>query len=249
MPQFKVSGGQIGGSDPGPTGGSDPGPTGGSDPGPTGGSDPGPTGGSDPGPTGGRGARQAMVVQKAVTDLGPAVIAQRRLTFKIQHQEQTEWCWAAVAASVQQYFEPATEPALELKQCAIADMVLHTNLCCPYPEFCNQPAALETALKKIHKWRKSLNPDPLTGPGTLTFAEVQREIDRGRPVCVGIRWYQGGGHFVVIRGYRVLASGAQQLYIADPDNPSNLVDFYEFTNAYYGEGTWNSTDLVVNDWS
>jgi hypothetical protein len=46
----------------------------------------------------------------------------------------------------------------------------------------------------------------------------------------------------------VLASGAQQLYIADPLNPSNLVDFDEFSVAYYGEGVWTETDLVVDDW-
>jgi len=39
------------------------------------------------------------------------------------------------------------------------------------------------------------------------------------------------------------------LYIADPENPSNLVDIDEFTAAYFGEGKWTETDLVVNDWS
>jgi hypothetical protein len=239
----------IGGSDPGTTGGSDPGTTGGSDPGTTGGSDPGTTGGSGP----------VRIARKASTDLGPAVIAHRRLTFRIQHQEQTEWCWAAVAASVQQYFEPDSEPALELRQCKIANMVVQTDAvlnpitdpkCCKDPQPCNQPASLETALKKIHKWRNTLVADSSTGAtGTLTFAQVQREIDRGRPVCAGITWKSGGGHFVVVRGYRALASGAHQLYIADPDNPSNLVDYDEFTMAYFGEGTWTSTDLVMNDWS
>jgi len=198
---------------------------------------------------------QAAVVApapKPVVDLGPAIIAQRRLTLKIQHKEQTEWCWAAVAASVQQYFEPASEPDLELKQCQIASSVLQVaeHRCCRNPELYNQPNELETALKTIHKWRNTLDSDSSTGAtGALTFEQVQREIDRGRPVCAGITWDSGGAHFVVVRGYRVLASGAHQLYIADPENPSNLVDIDEFTAAYFGEGKWTETDLVVNDWS
>jgi len=186
-------------------------------------------------------------VRKAVSGLGPVVVAQRRLTFRIQRQQQSEWCWAAVAASVQQFFEPASEPALELRQCEVADMVLQRTGCCDDPEPCNESAKLENALKKIRKWRNTLNADSSTG-GILTFEQVQREIDRGRPVCAGITWDSGGEHFVVVRGYRVLGSGAHQLDIADPLNPSNLVDFDEFTQAYYGEGKWTETDLVVKDW-
>jgi hypothetical protein len=191
-------------------------------------------------------------VRKAAADLKPAVIAQRRLTFRIQNQRQSEWCWAAVAASVQQFFEPASDPGSELSQCEVASMVLQKKEteCCDDPEPCNKAEKLETALKKIHKWRNTLKEDPSTeATGSLTFEQVQREIDRGRPVCAGITWESGGRHFVIVRGYRELASGAHQVDIADPLNPSNLVDFDEFTTAYYGEGKWTSTDLVVKDWS
>ena len=255
MPQYKGNRGQMGGSDPSGTGLSDPSGTGG------GLGDPSGTGGGLSDPSGTGGGRQARIAQGAVTDLGPAIIAQRRLTFRIQHQEQSEWCWAAVAASVQQYFEPASEPSQEVKQCKVATLVMAKlpapvptpaswppTDCCVNPEPCNRSAVLEIALKAIHKWRNTLDADSSTG-GTLTFEQVQREIDRGRPVCAGITWNSGGGHFVVVMGYRVLASGAHQLYIADPLNPSNLVDFGEFTQAYYGEGQWTSTDLVANDWS
>jgi hypothetical protein len=83
----------------------------------------------------------------------------------------------------------------------------------------------------------------------LRFDELQREIDRGRPVCADIEWDSGGGHSVAVRGYRVLSSGVRQVYVADPLNPSALVDFDEFTLAYYGDGQWTETDLVQSDWS
>jgi hypothetical protein len=74
---------------------------------------------------------------------------------------------------------------------------------------------------------------------------------------VGITWISGGanstpgttGHFVAIRGYRLLSSGERQVYVADPLNASGLVDFDEFTFSYYGEGVWTETDLVITDWA
>jgi Papain-like cysteine protease AvrRpt2 len=261
-----AGGGQIGGngSDPGGTGGSDPGDigrldpgqlggngsdpggTGGSDPGGTGGSDPGGTGGSDPGGTGGGGP-------STPPRLSRFIIAQKKLNFRIQMQEQSEWCWAAVAASVERYFNPAST----LQQCDVANRVFPKEFptvhlppsdcgccckCCCDPESCNRPAELEIALQQVHKWRNTLK-------RPLTFEEIQREIDRGRPVGVGITWASGGGHFVVLRGYRLLRSGSWQVYVADPLNASGLLDLDEFTMAYYGDGAWTETDLVQSGWA
>jgi hypothetical protein len=257
MPQFS-NGGQTGGGDFGQTGTGDFGQTGTGDFGQTGTGDFGQTGTGDFGQTGTGDFGQTgtgdpgKTAQRTVTVTGPTVIAHRRLNFKIQRQEQTDWCWAAVAVSVEQYFDPDPDPATRLKQCRVASLVFQAK-CCENPGEFNQGAELETALQLIHKWRNTLDEDPSTGAtGSLTFEQVQREIDRSRPICAGITWNSdvgGGGHFVVIRGYRVLNTGAQQLYIADPDNPSNLVDFDEFTVAYYGEGRWTETDFVESDWA
>ena len=264
MTQFRNSGN---------TGGGDPGRTGGGDPGRTGGGDPGRTGGGDPGRTGGGGGDPSTSSPVTATPTWPTVVAQRRLNFSIQRQEHSEWCWAAVAVSVERFFDPHSK----LKQCEVANKVLpkaHPPIplppsdcgccchCCCDPRSCNKPAELERALKEIYKWRLTLkqrsipapsNVKPVTPPtivstGTLTFEEVCREIDNRRPIGVGITWDSGGGHFVVIRGYRLLSSGARQVYVADPLNPSSLVDFDEFTFSYYGDGEWTETDLVRNDW-
>ncbi|HVO99772.1 MAG TPA: papain-like cysteine protease family protein [Bryobacteraceae bacterium] len=255
-----TGGALIGGADLGQTGGGDLGQTGGGDLGQTGGGDLGQTGGADLGQTGG-GPRQNVAAYRhaAISNLGPSVIAQNRIDFKIQKQEQSEWCWAAIAVSVERFFNPAWS----LTQCQIANRVLPKEIeglelpkgiCCAKPDICNKPAELETALKEIHKWRTTL--DQKTAPGgsmistgTLTFEQVRREIDNGRPVCVGITWKGGGGHFVVVRGYRQLSTGACQVDVADPLNPSAVVDFDELTSAYYGHGVWTETDLVQDDWT
>ena len=266
MAQLKGNSGQTGGGDFGQTGTGDFGQTGTGDFGQTGTGDFGQTGTGDFGQTGtgdfgqtgtgdfgqtGTGvAGPPKTTPKASSTLGPTVIAQRRLNFKIQRQEQSEWCWAACAASVETFF--SQDPDFKAKQCEAANKVLKSKDLqgdsCDDPEDFNRPGKLMIALQKFNKWRNTLDDDDSTGAtGALTFEQVQREIDRGRPVCCGITWKSGGGHFVVVRGYRVLDSGAQQLYVADPLNPANLVDFDEFTTAYYGEGRWTETSFVVSD--
>jgi hypothetical protein len=201
-----------------------------------------------------------------VTIAGPLVIAQKYLRFRIQRQQESEWCWAAVAASVDHYFDPQST----LEQCDVASKTLPVEYppdpnnpndpnklppsdcgcccqCCCDPDSCDKPTKLEIALQKVNKWRNTLF-------RPLTFEEVQREIDHGRPIGVGIKWQSGGtnggpattGHFVAIRGYRLLSSGACQLYIADPLLPSRIVPFEEFTVAYDGDGEWVETHLVQN---
>jgi hypothetical protein len=237
------------GGDPGHTGGGgDPGHTGGH----PGSGDPGHTGGDgDPGHTGGDGKHTAHPTSPpGPVQAATNVISSRLLNFSIQRQQQSEWCWAAVAASIEKFFNPASA----IEQCDIANKVLPKSQrpktdcgCCCEPEACDQPAELETALKKIHKWRTTLDKSA-TVTGTLAFDEIVREIDQGRPVCAGISWNGGGGHFVVLRGYRQLTSGVCQVYVADPLNPSSLCDLDEFTSAYLGQGEWTETDLIRDDW-
>jgi len=258
-------GGFNGGGDPGDLGGFN----GGGDPGDLGGFN----GGGGPGDHGGKGSYKPATTSPPaaqVTIAGPLVVAQKTIRFRIQRQEQSEWCWAAVAVSVERYFDPGSK----LKQCDVANKVLPEEYegvtdaqgnpiftlpdsdseccchCCCDPESCDLPAGLDTALQKVYKWRISLG-------RALTFLEVQREIDRGRPIGVGIKWTTGGssgnpgttGHYVVIRGYRMLSSGVSQVYVADPLNASGLVDFDEFTFSYYGEGQWVETELLRRGWA
>jgi hypothetical protein len=255
-------GGQIGSGDGGQIGSGDGGQIGSGDGGQVGSGDGGQVGSGTGGRTGGGyGSRAVAADPRQITVVGPVVIAQKLLRFRIQRQEHSEWCWAAVAASINNYFDPASK----LEQCTVANRVLRHKIdfpddeccggcdgckCCCHPHLCNRPEELEEALKKIYKWRNTLE-------RALRFDEVQREIDNGRPIGVGITWISGNdapgsssnGHFVVIRGYRILSNGARQVYVADPLNASGLVDFDEFRLAYYGEGQWTETDFVQSGWA
>jgi hypothetical protein len=154
----------------------------------------------------------------------------------LQHQEQVEWCWAAIAVAIDKYFNPSSS----LRQCDVANRVVRRDDCCGAgagTTDCNVAEKLQDALASIGRSRGAI-------PQAYSFEEVQTEIDAGRPVCARIEWASGGAHFVALDGYRVLPSGAQHIHVADPLNPPSEVDFDEFKSAYHGEGTWTGTYLV-----
>ncbi len=159
--------------------------------------------------------------------------------FAIEKQSQDKWCWAAVSASVARYFDPHSP----FTQCRVALRVTRKTDCCGSGrEACNEPGDLEDALRAVERWKE-------TRKGVLTFGEIQKQIDASTPVCVRIGWRGGGGHFVIIYGYRVLSSGVQQVEVADPFFANSIMSYRQFVNAYGsvekpGGGQWTHTFLV-----
>lgn len=156
----------------------------------------------------------------------------------MQKQEQSEWCWAAVALSIEKYFNSKST----LTQSEIARKVLEKTT--PGLNFSdvasyNVPAKLSDALRAIGRLRG--NP-----AGRVRFDEISGEIDARRPVCARIQWNGGSSHFVVFAGYEVLRSGARHAIVADPRFPDSMVDFDEFQDSYHGDGKWVETFFVTN---
>ena len=70
------------------------------------------------------------------------------LSFSMEPQDQDQWCWAAVSASISGYYSPEDK----WSQCKIASYVLEGN-CCEEPASHNKAAYLQEALKVIEKLR------------------------------------------------------------------------------------------------
>lgn len=152
-------------------------------------------------------------------------------------QLESNWCWAAVAVAVNCLFSPESE----VQQCGIAQPVLTTEKqigaavdCCANPELCNIPALLQDALTLCGNLNKVEH-------GFLAFAGVTAELDANRPVGVRIQWSNGGGHFLLIDGYREFNSGAQQVHVADPFYGPSYVLYGNFVNSYQDDGVWTDT--------
>ena len=142
---------------------------------------------------------------------------------------------SAVSVSVNRYFSPATK----MTQCQVALAVTGKKDCCGNPEDCNDAGDLEVALTAVNHFEEML-------VGALSFDDIRSEIDACRPVCARIGWRNGGGHFVILTGYRLLATGKQLVEVADPFFADSIMSYRHFVNAYGsaaqpGGGQWTHT--------
>lgn|GEM_PF-1306623 len=152
-------------------------------------------------------------------------------SFEMEHQEEGNWCWAAVSASVDRYFDPGKARS----QCVIASKVLEgAEDCCHNKAKFDEGAALEPALDAVNRRRGSPS-------GSISFEELKAELDAELPVCLRIAWTAGGAHFVSVYGYREWASGARTIEVADPWYESSTQDFDLFPAYYRGGGQWTDT--------
>jgi len=157
----------------------------------------------------------------------------QRLDFNMQHQQQTEWCWAAVATSLALYYDPGST----WTQCSVANAMLPGRDCCGADASgaCNAPMSLTNTLQTTigHLVRKI--------PKAATFVEAQGEVDGGRPLGVRTAW--GGddnnAHLLMIIGYHPLFD---MLGVDDPLYGKSDVDYTAFCTDYQNAGgVWNRT--------
>ena len=151
------------------------------------------------------------------------------LDFEIQQQERTNWCWAAVAASVARYYDPHSK----FTQCSVASGELgHDCSTGGKPDPCNVYGYLMSSLFRVGHFEKWVAQRP------ATTGEIEGEIGQGRPLCARIVWNGGGAHLVAISGYagqNVAATGESSISgvaIADPWWGLSDIDFDDFPTGY-----------------
>jgi len=155
----------------------------------------------------------------------------RRLGFTMQSQLQTQWCWAACSVSVSAFYDSATA----WTQCSVVNAELGQTTCCQNGSTaqCNQPWYLNLALTRtgnLVSW----------SGGTATIAQIRSQIRSRRPVGARIGWSGGGGHFVVIVGYRA-CDRDEYIDVRDPIYGSSDLPISTFTSSYRGTGSWTHT--------
>lgn len=148
------------------------------------------------------------------------------LRFPIQRQQQSQWCWAGVSASVSRYYVPATP----WTQCRIADVQSGRNDCCGSGAAgpCNNPSTLGTALTTVGHFDRQTSVQE-------SLQTLENELVASRPLCIRVGWAGGGGHFIV-------ASGTEDdgfVWVSDPGGgTTTLVAYDTLRTAYSGSGTW-----------
>lgn len=159
------------------------------------------------------------------------IAGQTVANFAMQHQLQTQWCWAALSASVTNLHQrPMT-------QCAIVNLTRSLNSCCQSgsSSSCNQPWYLDQALLKTGTLAR------MTAQ-YLPWSQLMSEIDAGRPVGVRIGWANGGGHFLAVRGY----TQSGMIAVGDPWFGDSSVNYNTFVSSYLGPGNkWTHSYLTT----
>jgi hypothetical protein len=168
------------------------------------------------------------------------------LTFDIELQQCSEWCWAAVTAAVCKCYGDGTAT----RQCEVANLVLQlptdncTDCDCEQDPFaiCNQPQNLASVLDAVHHNRGN----PIDGIPTLRFEDIKSDIDNGRPVVVEVTLDDpaASSHAVAIYGY----TDEGMVSIADPMHPGDQISV-RFTDFAAGgqtdlHGIWKAAYLT-----
>jgi hypothetical protein len=171
----------------------------------------------------------------------------KRLNFDIECQQKTNWCWAALAASVARYYHPSST----VTQCEIANGELRRNDCCKSLALtdcdpCNVIGFLMSSLFRVgslEKWavRRPATSKRLQKQIRRNIQEdIREEIDQERPLCARIVRPAGGGHFIAIFGYASEAThdGCDKpqivgVAVADPLLGESDVDWEDFPMRYY----------------
>lgn len=154
------------------------------------------------------------------------------LRFSMQRQVQTNWCWAANAASISLFYSAGST----WTQCKVACSALGRTDCCnsPVSRFCNVAWYLERALSVTSNFRSMLGSS--TGMNDIT-----KEIGSGLVIGVRIGWNGGGGHFISIYGYDDTTANNPYIYVDDPITGPSLIKLGELISNYQQAGTWTHT--------
>jgi hypothetical protein len=184
-----------------------------------------------------------------------------RLGVRMQYQQSSEWCWIAVATTVDHFYNPAST----WTQCQVMTQIgqeingfpADTTACPSAAALAANPGLATRYADPYAVAARYVLDDPRLGINrlylksggvtdalkkvgnyasyespNLTLAQVAGELNAGRPVVAAITWAGGGSHFVLIAGIQ-----GEGMLILDPANGEAFVEFGEFPSTYFGGAT------------
>jgi hypothetical protein len=181
----------------------------------------------------------------------------------MQYQQSVQWCWIAVAVSINAYYHPGSG----WEQCSVMTDVGHrlngfdkTTSVCPTaatiaanPPLINALASVFSpiSLYILDTWTTGTNTqylksgfikDPLettknfasVQPASLSKGAIAAETSAHRPVAVNIMWSDGNQHVVAIGG---VASDWGKILTLDPVSGRTVMKWNDFPSKYGGGAT------------
>lgn len=138
------------------------------------------------------------------------------LGVKVLPQSNLNWCWAAVAAAIGNFYEPNRG----WTECELATHFAKCD-CCTAPNVpaCNQVQHIADAMTRYtHNLRGAARDQP--DNCWLTADEIRAEIGAGHPICMRLVWTalppDSPAHDIVVRGIFKDVNGVDYLNVSDP---------------------------------
>ena len=164
--------------------------------------------------------------------------AARYLGLNEQHQQQTEWCWAATTVSISLFYDPSST----WTQCSLVNKYSNLTTCCEdgSSTACNHGGWPDLSLPITGNYASMSGVDQAGTTDKPSFETILGEIAAGHPVSIAIWWNGGGGHNPAVDGYD--DKNPPTIDVQDPwYGPSTQVDFNSFPGSYNGGATWGSS--------
>ncbi|WP_087750578.1 papain-like cysteine protease family protein [Paraburkholderia caledonica] len=157
----------------------------------------------------------------------------RTVPISIEHQLQSEWCWAAVAVAINALLPRSPG----MTQCTIASQMTGGD-CCNDGEsdICNQPKDLADVLHLMGF-------DVQIGD-VKSVEELADRIARKCAVAVRVSWPDGSGHFLLVTGVEDVQNLTEikDILIADPIYGSGVCSYQDLQTDYLKQGgIWSNT--------
>lgn len=170
-----------------------------------------------------RSAAIAMMALGLVVAAVPAANA-LTLTFTVDKQEQSQWCWAASAKSVIRYQRGTVH-----SQCTLVKKGFNSSTC---P---NNPGSFITQLDRIYAYAG-------VSGGSIVYQmpshiSIRYDIDRYQPQQIRYGYHSTSlstGHIVAIHGY----SGTSTVYWSDPASGTKKSGSHSYLS---NNSTWKTT--------
>jgi hypothetical protein len=192
----------------------------------------------------------------------------QNIGLRMQFQETKEWCWIAVATSINHFYDPASTAT----QCGIMTVIGQTiNHFPPNTSACPSAAAVASvpglaailadpystsAQYALDTHNLGIPTEYIKSGGvgdalnvngnwnspvhpSITLSQIATEIAAGRPIAVDIAWKSGGQHCVAIAG--VLND---TLLICDPVYGESFIQYESFPAAYQAGAVLDSVCLT-----
>ncbi len=167
-------------------------------------------------------------------------------------QEQSQWCWAACTRMVDWAYSSTTPPV----QCSIVNKANDQcdgwfNICCSSLNG-SRPSACSTPLSSNYpnnmygcngslSWLMNYYAGPNTSYGSsLSSSLVTGNIAAGKLMVARWGWTSGGGHFVVLYGFKQVNGSPLTVSYANPSSGSRVTENYSYFVANSNR-TWTHT--------